>query len=191
MRLNKYLVLVWSILLASAAVAGDQERTHIKIAVDNDTAGEQTFTFNSEDSGIDLQSMAVGETHTLTDASGNVATISRTLDGFEVDVAGETIALGNLGDAEPFDVFVHEGDHHSDVHVNKHVKNIKMIKTGDDESITIISGQSISDEARQKIRDALTTAGLDSNVEFIDGSEFDGGVKKEVRVIKKEIDVTN
>lgn len=191
MRLNKYLVLVWSILLASAAVAGDEERTHIKIAVENDTAGERTFTFNSDDSGIDLQSMAVGETHTLTDASGNVATISRTLDGFEVDVAGETIALGNLGDAEPFDVFVHEGDHHSDVHVNKHVKKVKMIKTGDDKSITVISGQAISDAVRQKIRDALASEGIDGNVEFIDGSEFDSDVKKEVRVIRKEIDVTN
>jgi len=191
MIFKKYLVLIWAILLASAAVAGDQERTHIKIAVDNDTAGEQTFTFNSEDSGIDLQSMAVGETHTLTDASGNVATISRTLEGFEVDVAGETIALGNVDGAEPFDVFVHEGDHHSDVRVDKHVKNIKMIKTGDDESITVISGQSISDAVRQKIRDALSSAGVDGNVEFIDGSEFDADVKKEVRVIKKEIDVTN
>ena len=191
MIFKKYLVLVWSILLASAAVAGDQERTHIKIAVDNDTAGEQTFTFNSEDSGLDLQSMAIGEAQTLTDASGNVATISRTVDGFEVDVGGETIALGNLGDAQPFDVFVHDGDHHSDVYVDKQVKNIKMIKTGDDESITIISGQSISDAARQKIRDALASAGLDGDVEFIDGSEFNGDVKKEVRVIKKEIDVTN
>ena len=191
MRLNKYLVLVWSILLASAAVAGDKERTHIKIAVDNETAGEQTFTFNSEDSGIDLQSMAVGETHTLTDASGNVATISRTLDGFEVDVAGETIALGNLGDAEPFDVFVHEGDRHSDVHVNKHVRNVKMIKTGDDKSITVISGQAISDTVRQKIRDALASEGVDGDVEFVDGSEFDSDVKKEVRVIRKEIDVTD
>ena len=191
MIFKKYLVLVWSILLASAAVAGDQERTHIKIAVDNDTAGEQTFTFNSEESGLDLQSMAIGEAQTLTDASGNVATISRTVDGFEVEVAGETIALDNLGAAEPFDVFVHEGDHHSDIHVDKHVKHIKMIKTGDDESITVISPQSISEAARQKIRDALTAAGLDANVEFIDGSEFDGDVKKEVRVIKKEIDVTD
>lgn len=191
MIFKKYLVLVWSILLASAAVAGDQERTHIKIAIDSDAANEQTFTFDSETSGIDIEGMAIGETQTLTDAAGNVATISRTVDGFEVEVAGETIALGNLDGAEPFDVFVHEGDHHSDVDVDKHVKNIKMIKTGDDESITIISGQSISDAARQKIRDALVSAGLDGTVEFIDGSEFDGDVKKEVRVIRKEIDVTN
>lgn len=191
MIFKKYLVLVWSILLASAAVAGDQERTHIKIAVDNDTAGEHTFTFDSEDSGIDLQSMAVGETHALTDASGNVATISRTLDGFEVDVAGETVALGNLGGVEPFEVFVHEGDHHSNVHGDEHVKKIRMIKTGNDASITVISGQSISDSVRQKIRDALTSEGVDGDVEFIDGSEFDSDVKKEVRVIRKEIDVTN
>ena len=191
MRLNKCLVLVWSILLASAAVAGDQQRTHIKIAVDNETAGEQTFTFDSADSGLDLQSMAIGEAQTLTDASGNVATISRTVDGFEVDVAGETVALGNLGDAEPFDVFVHEGDHHSDVHVDKHVRSIKMIKTGDEEGITVISAQSISEAVRQKIRDALASEGIKGSVEFIDGGEFDGDVEKEVRVIKKEIDVTN
>ena len=135
--------------------------------------------------------MAIGEAQTLTDASGNVATISRTVDGFEVDVAGETVALGNLGDAEPFDVFVHEGDHHSDVHVDKHVKSIKMIKTGDKESITVISAQSISEAVRQKIRDALASEGIKGSVEFIDGGEFDGDVEKEVRVIKKEIDVTN
>jgi len=190
MIFKKYLVLVWAIVLASAAVAGEQERTHIKIAVDSDTADEQTFTFDSEDSGFDLQSMAIGEAQTLTDASGNVATISRTVDGFEVEVAGETVALGGLDGADPFDVFVHEVDH-GDIHVDKHVKKIKMIKTGDDENITVISGQSIGKEVRQKIRDALVSAGVDSNVEFIDGNDFDNDAKKEVRVIKKEIDVTN
>jgi len=188
MIFKKYLVLTWAILLAGAAVAGDQERTHIKIAVDSDATDASTFVFDSQNAGFDLQSMAVGEAQTLTDASGNVATISRTVDGFEVDVAGETVALGNLDGADPFNMFVHEADHHEDIHVNKHVK---MIKTGDDESITVISGQSIGAEVRQKIRDALLSAGVDNEVEFIDGSEFDSDVKKEVRVIRKEIDVTN
>jgi hypothetical protein len=191
MIFKKYLVLIWAILLASAAVAGDQERTHIKIAVDKDDADAQTFTFDSESAGFDLHSMAVGETQTLTDASGNVATISRTVDGLEVEVAGETLAIGDPGGEHTLDVFVHEDAHHGDVHIDKDVKKIKMIKTGDDESVTIISGGAIDEATRQKIRDALLSGGLDSDVEFIDGSEFDGGTRKEVRVIRKEIDVTN
>jgi len=191
MIFKKYLVLIWAILLASAAVAGDQERTHIKIAVDKNDADAQTFTFDSETAGFDLHGMAVGETQTLTDASGNVATISRTVDGLEVEVAGETIAIGGPEREHGFDVFVHSDEHHSDVHIDKDVKRIKMIKTGDDKGVTIISSGSIDEATRQKIRDALLSGGLDSDVEFIDGSELDGGVKKEVRVIKKEIDVTN
>lgn len=191
MILKKYLVLIWAILLASAAVAGDPERTHIKIAVDKNDANPQTFTFDSETAGFDLHGMAVGETRTLTDASGNVATISRTVDGLEVEVAGETLTIGGPDGEQAFDVFVHEDEHHSDVHVNKGVKKIKMITTGDDDTVTIISGGSIDEATRQKIRDALQAGGLDSDVKFIDGSEFDGGVNKEVRVIRKEIEVTN
>ena len=150
MTLKKYLVLVWVILLASAAVAGDRERMQIKIAVDKDDAGEQTFMFDSDSAGLDLESMAVGETRMLTDASGNVATISRTVDGFEVDVAGETLTLGDFGSEAPFRDLVHEDEHHSDVHIDDNVRKIKMIRTGDDESVTIISGVAIDEATRRK-----------------------------------------
>lgn len=191
MILKKYLVLIWAVLLASAAVAGDQARTHIKIAVDKNDADAQTFTFDSETAGFDLHGMAVGETRTLTDASGNVATISRTVDGLEVEVAGETVAISGPDGEHALDVFDIDNEHHSDVHIDKNVKKIRMIKTGGDDTVTVISGGSIDEATRQKIRDALQSGGLDSDVEFIDGSEFGGGVKKEVRVIRKEIDVTN
>ena len=73
--------------------------------------------FDSDDAGFDLQSMAVGETRAVTDASGNVANISRTEEGFEIEVAGETIVLGDpdLGDLaaeQAFAMHMH-GDAHA------------------------------------------------------------------------------
>lgn len=188
MMVKKYLVLIWAILLAGSAAAGDQQHAVIKIAIADDDQGRQTFMFDSDHTGLDLQNMAVGEARTLTDASGNVATVSRTVDGFELDVAGETVPLAILDSPHDPDTFMHGDGSHGDAHT---VRKIKMIKTDDDEGVTVISGAAIDEATRQKIRDVLLSAGHDSEVEFIDGSELDDGIRKEVRVIRKEVDVTN
>ena len=187
MMLKKYLVLIWAILLAGSAAAGDRQHAVIKIAIADDDQGRQTFMFDSDHTGLDLQNMAVGEARTLTDASGNVATVSRTMDGFELDVAGETVALPMFDSAHDPDTFLHEDGSQGDAHA---IKKIKMIKTEDDEGVTVISGVVIDEATRQKIRNVLETAGHDVEIEFIDGSEFDDGVRRHVRVIRKEVDVT-
>ena len=200
MKFKKYAVLFWAFLLATAAVAGEEHRTHIKIAVDDDGTGQQSFMFDSDDAGFDLQSLAVGETRAVTDASGNVANISRTEGGFEVEVAGETIVLadpglGDLGAEQDFAMHLH-GDAHA-VNVDTNVvidgtRKIKIVKTGDADNITVISGGAIDEATRQRIREALASSVEENEVEFIDSTEFYAdGAHKEVRVIRKEIDVTN
>ncbi len=172
--MKKYAVLLWAFLLATAAVAGEAHRTHIKIAVDDDGTGQQSFIFDSDDAGFDLQSMVVGETRAVTDASGNVANVSRTEEGFEVEVAGETIIIGDPGLGDPGlsdlgteqDFVMHmRGDAHA-VDVDTDVviegaRKIKIVKTGNADDVTVISGGAIDEATRQRIREAFASSGED------------------------------
>ena len=196
MKIKKYVVLFWAFLLATAAVAGEEHRTHIEIAVDDDGSGERSFIFDSAEAGFDLQSLAVGETRAVTDASGNVANVSRTEAGFEIEVAGETISLGDLGAEEDFAMHMHDDAHAVDVDTDVVIegsKQIRIVRKGDAaDNVTVISGGAIDEATRQRIREALASAGMDTEVEFIDSTEFDtNGARKEVRIIRKELDVTN
>ena len=194
-KIKKYAILVWAFLLATAAVDGEEHRTHIKIAVDDDGSGQQSFMFDSDDAGFDLQSLAVGETRAVTDASGNVANVSRTEAGFEVEVAGEIISLGDLGAEQDFAMHLHDDAHAVDVDTDVVIdgaRQIRIVKTGNVDNVTIISGGAIDEATRQRIREALASAGEDNEVEFIDSTEINSnGARKEVHIIRKEIDVTN
>ncbi len=162
MKVKKYVILLWAFLLATAAVAGEAHRTHIKIAVDDDGTGHQSFMFDSDDAGFDLQSMAVGETRAVTDASGNVANVSRTEEGFEVEVAGETIILGDpgLGDPDLGDPAT-EQDFALHMHGDKGARKIKIVKTDGADGVTVISGGAIDEATRQRIREAFASSGED------------------------------
>ncbi|MBT8103807.1 MAG: hypothetical protein KJO95_12610 [Gammaproteobacteria bacterium] len=192
------IVIIWACLIGAAAIAAEEQRTRIKIAVDDDAAGQQTFQFDSQDAGFDLQSMAVGESRTVTDTSGSVADVRRTEDGFELDFKGETIKLDDLqghdGRHVEHDVDMHFDGGDSD---GVKVKKIKMIKTDGAEGVTVISGTEIDAETRKRIQDVLTSAGQDGEVHFIDGSDMNveghtqAHGKREIRIIEKEMDVTN
>jgi ribosome-interacting GTPase 1 len=91
-------------------------------------------------------------------------------------------------------VVIH-GEHDSeDVTIEKH-KRVKIIRSHDSDGVTIISSDEIDDETRARLEEVLKDAGTDGSVIFIDGSELSGDEqaqsKREVRVIKKELDVTN
>ena len=189
---KKFLVLFWAFLLATAAIAGEEQRTRIEIAIDDEDASHRSFKFDSADAGFNLHDMAVGESRELTGESGNTAQITRTEDGFVLDVDGEKIDLSDLHDADEARV-VHmkvDGDHKK---TKKH-KKVRMIKTDDDNGVTIISGKAIDEETRERIREVLESAGQQGEVVFIDSNELQAGGahgRQEVRIIKKEVDVTN
>jgi len=189
---RKFAVLLWAFLLATAAIAGEEHRTKIEIAVDDDESGHQSFKFDSKDAGFDLHDMTVGETRELTGESGDKALVTRTEDGFVMEVNGEKIDLSNMHDMDDAHV-VHmsvDGDHEK---MKKH-KKVRMIKTEDDNSVTILSGKPIDEETRERIRELLESAGQDGEVVFIDHNELTAAGahgRHEVRIIKKEVDVTN
>jgi hypothetical protein len=92
MTLKGLTAIVLTIVVSMAALASEQRKMHIEIAVDDDTTGQE-FSFNSDDMGFDLQQMQVGESQTITDDSGNAALVTRTEGGFQFDVDGKTIDI--------------------------------------------------------------------------------------------------
>ena len=194
MRLRTIAVFLWGCLIAGAAIAGEEHRTEIKIAIDGDDNGHSVFKFDSDDAGIDLDELEVGESKTYTDDDGNEVTVSRNDDGFEFDVAGEKIVVADILHGEHDLKMLHLAHEGENVVVEKHHK-VHMVKTEADAGVTIISGDEIDADTRAKIEKVLKEAGEDGEVLFIDGSELTGDEKAErkheVRIIKKEIDVTN
>ena len=193
MTLRTLTVFFWVCLIGAAAVAGEEQRTEIKIAIDGEDTGHRVFRFDSEDSDVDLQELAVGESEVITDSDGNEVTVLRTENGFEFDVEGKKIEIAGMHGEHDFEM-LHEVLEGEDVVVEKH-KQVRVIKTNDSNGVTIISGDEIDDDTRAKLEKVLKEAGKDGEILFLDGSELSGDEqahgKHEVRIIKKKIDVTN
>ena len=193
MKLRTFMVFFWVCLIGTAAVAGEEPRTKVKIAIDGDDTEHRVFRFDSQDSDVDLHELAVGESEVITDDDGNEVTVLRTEDGFEFDVEGETIEIAGLQGEHDF-TMLHEVHEDEDIVVEKH-KQVRVIKTKDSHGVTIISGDELDDDTRAKLEKVLEEAGKDGEILFLDGSELGGDEqaheKHEVRVIKKKTDVTN
>lgn len=207
MKLRSITVFFWGFLIAAAAVAGEEHETRIKIAVAADGGDPEVFEWHSADSGVDLSELEIGESETITNENGKEVTFTRTEDGFDIAVDGKNIEVMKMygdstvdvevhheGDAEVFVHKMHEDGKDGDVMIRK-TKNVKIIKAGDDAGVTIISGDAIDEKTRERLKEVLKDAGKDGEILFLDGSELGGGEtahgKHEVRVIKKEVDVTN
>lgn len=190
MALRAITVFFWAGLIVTAAMAGEEHRTQIKIAVDGDGMDHQFIEFDGSDSDIDLQSLEVGESKTLTDTGGKEVTVTRTEKGLEFDVDGETIEFDHLPGGM-------HGKHDIDIEIDGREmhKDIRVIKTDSSDGVTIISGSEIDADTRAKITEVLKDAGEDGEVMFLDGSELKDDTQAheghEVRIIKKEFNETN
>ncbi len=190
MTLRTITVFFWACLIATAAMAGEEHRTQIKIAVDGEGTDHQFIEFDSSDSDIDLQSLEVGESKTLTDTGGKEVTVTRTKKGLEFDVEGEIIEFDHMPGGM-------HGEHDIDIKIDdrKMLKEIHVIKTDSSDGVTIISGNEIDADTRAKITEVLKDAGEDGEVMFLDGSELKDDAQAheghEVRIIKKEFNETN
>lgn len=200
MTLKTLTVILWGFLIAAAAVAGEEHKMKIEVAISGD--GEEHKTFEWHGDGSEIDDLEVGESKTITDDDGNEVTMTRTEDGLEIEVEGKNIELMHMGSDIDVDVMrdkganvVIHGEHDSeDVTIEKH-KRVKIIRSHDKDGVTIISSDAIDEETRARLEEVLKDAGTDGTVMFIDGSELSGDEqaqrKREVRVIKKEFDVTN
>jgi len=203
-NLRPVFVFLWGCLIASAAMAGEQHETRIKIVTDGDDDG--VFEWHSTDPNADFSDLEVGESRTVTGDDGKEVTVTRTGDGFEFDVDGKKIELMEFaeGDAITVDVdvrrggdgehVVHKSHKDGDVVIEKS-KSVRIIKTDDAADVTIISSAQIDAATRERIKAVLKDAGTDGEILFIDGSEMSGDAQAhgehDVRIITNKVEKTN
>ena len=198
MKIKGIIVSLFALVLGAAALAGEEHRMRVELAVDGDD-GKQHFSFDSRDAGFELHDMQVGESRTITGESGQTALVTRTEDGFEFNVDGEIIKMGDMAKAVDY-TMVHErhGDDvqvnvDEDIHVSKAVKLIKIDDAAASNVVTIITDDALDETTKQQIRDVLSSSGHTGDVTFIDttGLHGDHAEVERVHIITKEVDVTN
>lgn len=195
MTAKSIVVSLFAVILGDAAFAGEEHRMQVVVDVDDDQSGEQHFRFDSQDAGFNLHDMQVGESRTITGESGETAFVVRTEDGFEFDVNGKKMKIGNIGDVHG--IAMGHGDTLVNVDENIHMaRKIKVVKIDGDDAdtgVTVITGDSLDETTQQQIRDVLSSSGHSGEVTFIDANSAHGdhaGMER-VHIIKQEVDVTN
>lgn len=171
MDFRKILCGVVAVGLAGGALADDEKKMKMEIAVVGDNGGgEKHFRINSDDLGFDLHDMQEGESRSIVDETGQNILITRTSDGYSFNIDGEKIDMPH---------FAGNG---------RHVRH--EVDTGpmhDMSETTIISAKPIDAATQQAIMDLLGSAGYDSEVSFIDRDAAHGG-KVMIRKIEKVVE---
>ena len=142
MQYKGIIVSFFALMLGAAAFAGEQHRMQVELAVDGEES--QGFRFDSADAGFELDDLQVGESRTITGESGETAMVTRTEDGFEFDINGKKIRMGDMATSVhsstlhgEHDVLINVDD---DVHVEKAVQVVKIEKIEAVPGVTIITG---------------------------------------------------
>ena len=138
---------------------------------------------------IDIGDMELGETRYATAASGEEIAITRDEDGYLLEVGGEEIRVGTLGDAAHMKVIV-GGDTAAfgvgsgswttedsntislDGHNVAFAGNLACLGGGAGDSVTISGAGDLDEFDRERIIDALRDAGVDKDVRFVEKTGF-------------------
>jgi len=130
MKIKALIIIFFALMLSAAAMASEKQR-HVQIHVDaqdGHDADIQSFRFNSDDAGFDLEELQLGESRAYVDADGNNLFVVRTEDGFDFDLNGHKISLPDFTGDDM--MFIHDGD---DAHGEKQItRKMKMIKIDSD-----------------------------------------------------------
>ena len=192
MHTREVAVLLMALIMSIAVFAGEKQHTKIEIAVEGDE-GSTEFSFDSDNAGFNLHDLEVGDTRKFDTDDGRAASVTRTEDGFEFDVDGQKIAVNDIDQVH--DMHLGGGDQH--VFVVEGVDDVKVVSSGGPGNVTLVTGATLDEATKLKIREVLTESGVPGEVLFIDGGEFESGgdakhgERRQVRVIKKEVNVTN
>ena len=198
MKLMKLTAL--AMLLAFGVVMAQEveQKIELKIMVSDDGSGDDNeIHWVSDD--LDLDDLAIGESKTITGESGREVTVTRTDDGMQFDIEGETVVVPDMGahgthmafvsaDGDPGDIDVRvmkmDGVH-EDIDIEVMGDGAHMMQAHHPDGVTIISATPLDDSVKESIRSVLISAGNNEEVTFIDGS----GDGKQVHVIKKHIEI--
>lgn len=180
-----------AILVFGVSLAQEVEQTvAVKLEVVENGGEPREVHWVSDGMDFELEDLDVGETRTLTGDDGETVTVTRTEQGMEFLVDGETVVLPDFGahgehlafvDGD-FDVEVHALDGaHENVDVTVVGPGTHAIRAFPPDGVTIISSEPLDDSVRESIRSVLISAGHDVEVTFVDRSAD----QRHIKVIRR------
>ena len=186
-------VLLASSLIGLASNANQIDELQLMIAIDYGTDDGPVFLgLDGADAAFEFDDLQLGETRSIVDQQGRSILVTRTENGFELDVDGKRIDLPAFDSLHPEHWWPGEG--HEDVHVNV-TRSVRIEQTTDD--ITIISTNEIDDATKDKLRSILTSSGHRGDVVFLEqhhdvaNSAHDADQRHRIKIISKEVNATN
>ncbi len=196
MRLSS--IMIASLLISAAALAGEDLKMKIEIAVDNGGGTPTVIRLDGDDMGFELDDLQEGESRSVVDSSGKMVLVTRTADGFVFDVDGKKIEIPGMHEDHAIRMADDVGEE-TDIDVRV-IKQIEIKGNANQDDVTIISGKALDDSTKEAIRSVLISAGHAGEIMFLDGSELHGehtsvhrsGGIREIRISSSiEEDVTN
>ena len=128
MRAKALTIIFFALMLSAATLASEKQR-HVQIHVDAHEGHDsdiQSFRFDSDEAGFDLEELQLGESRAYVDEDGNNLYVVRTEDGFDFDLNGRKISLPDFTSGDM--LFIGDGDEaHGEQHVIRKVKIMGMI----------------------------------------------------------------
>jgi hypothetical protein len=163
MRTKALIIIFFALMLSAATFASEQQRrVEVRVEAHDGHDGEmQSFRFDSDEAGFDLDELQLGESRAYVDAEGNNLYVVRTEEGFDFDLNGRKISMPDFSDHGDF-TMMHSDDQ---VHVLRSVQKIEMVT-----------------------EDGIGDLDLDIELNF---GDMDIHGDHEIYVIKEEVDVTN
>jgi len=125
----------------------EEKQVSVMVEKNNEAQAQVEIKVDGEVSQFNLPEMNVGETQSVTDASGNNVIIEKTEAGYKVKVAGEVIEIPS--DENALSAHIHQS----------------LALQGAEPQV-VISGVELDESQQQIIRDAFKAAGVDKPVVF-------------------------
>lgn len=188
MTFKQLAVLIATVGLAAAAIAGEEIRHKMAITVvDDEGTGETRIELDSDDLGFSLHELQEGENRSIVDKSGRTILVTREADGFRFDVDGKTITMPAFDGHHKGAMWVSDGDM---TDVNVHVMHdMDMATVHSTDGALIITDKPVDDATQQAIKSMLESAGHGSEIRFVDSEGGMRGAHK-VHVIEKKVEIT-
>ena len=157
MKLNTLTIMITSVLMAAAALAGEEVEMKIEIALDDGESAPTVIRLDSDDMDFKLHELQEGESRSVVDGTGQLVLVTRMADGFVFDVGGKKIEVPGIHDDHMAYVTVDaDGDRDIDVRV---IKRIQVKGDANPDDVTIISGKALDDSTKEAIRSVRYLSG--------------------------------
>lgn len=189
-------------VLMAFGVASAQEvekKMELKVVIAGDDAGSE-HEVHWIGTDAELDGLAVGDSKTITGESGREVVVTKTEDGMQFEIEGETIVMPDMGADGTHMAFVDaEGGHgdvdirvmkmggmHEEMDIEVMADSSQMMQAHHPDGVTIISETPLDDSVKESIRSVLISAGNNEEVTFVDGS----AEGRQIKVIKKRVEIT-